>query len=208
MKLQISFDMIDLDKALEIAGQIADSVDILEVGTLLIYNHGVLAVSSFKKKFPNKIILADTKIADRAKESVQLFAQAQADWVTVMSGTSKNVIHSACTIAHELNKKVMLDLIDTSSLGQSALEAKNLGADALLLHQAFDEREAVPFLEKWEMLRGNSSLPIFISSKIDRSTIEQVIDLKPDGILLGEVITESGDPISEVAYFANLIRNQ
>lgn len=207
MKLQISFDMTDLDKALEIATQISESVNILEIGTLLIYSHGLNAITAFKKKFPNKIILADAKIADRAKESVQLFAKAQADWITVMSGTNKNVIHSACTIAHTMGKKIMLDLIDSNSLGQSALEAKNLGADALLLHQAFDEQESIPFVEKWEMLRGNSPLPIFISAKINRTNIAEIIDLKPDGVVIGSAITEAEQPEVEAAYFYQLIKD-
>ena len=128
MKFQVSFDFIDLEKSLDIASEISEYIDIFEVGTILIYKHGVHAVEQFKNRFPNKKILADTKIADRGKEVVTLFANAGADWMTVIAGTGKNVIHTACTTAHDLGKKIMLDLLDASSVGQSALEAKNLGS--------------------------------------------------------------------------------
>ena len=79
--------------------------------------------------------MADAKIIDRSKDAVTLFAQAGADWITVMAGAGPTTIHTACTVAHEQGKKIMLDLADASSLGQSALEAKSFGADALVFHK-------------------------------------------------------------------------
>ena len=64
MKLQISFDFTDLNRALEIAAQIHDYADILEIGTLLVYANGITAVEQFRKAFPEKVLLTDTKIID------------------------------------------------------------------------------------------------------------------------------------------------
>lgn len=206
MKLQISFDSTDLDKALSIANDVAPYADILEVGTLLIYSHGTKAVKQFKETFPQKTILADAKICDRGKEAVNLFALAGADWITVMAGTSKNVIHGACTAAQELGKKIMLDLLDSSSLGQSALEAKTLGAHALLLHESSDDNTPLLFLDKWEMVKGNTTLPIFISAKIKREIIHEIMNhVKPDGIIIGKGITESENPVQEAQFFRDLL---
>src|SRR5437762_14314785 len=99
MKLQISFDLIDLDKAIAIGSKVAEYADIIELGTILIYHHGTEAVKRFKEAFPDKVILVDTKIVDRGKEVVELFAEAGADWITVMAGTSANVIHATTTAA-------------------------------------------------------------------------------------------------------------
>jgi len=206
MKLQVSFDFVDLEKSLDIASDIADYVDILEVGTILIYKYGISALEQFNAKFPNKKILADTKIVDRSREVVPLIANAGADWLTIMAGTGKNVIHTACTIAHDLGKKIMLDLLDANSLGQSALEAKNLGVDALLFHQAHEEKES-SVLDKWDMVKGNTDLPIFIAAKIDRKSIDEVLQLLPDGIIVGQAITTAENPGQEASYFADLIKN-
>lgn len=204
MKLQVSFDLTDLDRALEIARQIHEYADVLEIGTLLIYAHGTAAIERFRAAFPDKILLTDSKIVDRGKESIALFAKAQTDWVTIMAGTNKNVIHAACSAAHERNKKVMLDLIDSKELGQSALEAKNLGADALLMHQPYDVEEPLEFLDKWEMIRGNTDLPIFISMRIGRDNIQAILNIKPDGIILGRSITDAENPREEARFFYNL----
>ncbi len=201
MKLQISLDVIDLDKALEIAEQVVDSCDILEVGSLLIYKYGLQAIEQFRKKFPSKTLLADVKIVDRGKEIVSLLGNAGANWITVMSGTDKNVIHTACTQAEKNNMKVMLDLLDAYSIGQSAMEAKNIGADALLFHQAYDLEKPQIFLDKWDMAKGNSSLPIFVSAHIKRENVEEILKLDPAGLIIGKSITTASNPKEEAEYF-------
>lgn len=207
MKLQIAFDLIDLDKAIEIAYKIADQTDIIEIGTLLIYKHGAKAIETFRTHFPQKTLLADVKVIDRGKEASTLILNAGADWITVMAGTSKDVIHSVCTTAHNLNKKVMLDLLDSTSPGQSALDAKSLGVDALLFHQTFDEEQPMLFLDRWDMVKGNTQLPIFVSAKITRDSIQPLLDVKPDGLIIGKAITSADNPEEEAKYFYEICKN-
>lgn len=205
MKLQIAFDLTDLEHALEIASAIHEHADIFEVGSLLIFKHGDVAVRSFKERFPHKVILADVKVADRSKEAVTLFAHAGADWVTVMAGTGRNAIHAACSTAHELGKKVMLDLLDASSLGQSALEAKSMGADALLLHRVTGGDDQTTFQDRWEMVRGNTQLPIFIASCADHDDLQELITLAPAGIVIGKIITNADNPLAEITTIRELL---
>lgn len=204
MKLQIAFDLTDLTQALEIARQVEEHADILEVGTLLLYKNGVRAVEEFKQIFPRKVILADSKIVDRGKEAATTLTSAGADWITVMAGTGNEVIHAACTAAHQSNTKVMLDLVDATSVGQAALDAKNMGVDALMFHQAYDEKDALILLDKWEMVRGNTPLPIFVSAKITRGTIATIVAIKPDGIIIGKSIIDSDSPAQEAAFYKSL----
>jgi 3-keto-L-gulonate-6-phosphate decarboxylase len=201
MKLQIAFDITDLEKAIDIAKSVENYCDTLEIGTLLIYKYGAKAVERFREAFPKKTLVADIKIIDRGKEAVAVMANAGADWVTVMAGTGKEVIHSAATMAHQCNMKIILDLVDAASFGQSALDAKNLGADALLFHQAYDEKDALILLDKWEMVRGNTVLPIFVSAKINRSTVFNILNIKPDGIIVGKSIIDAENPAQEAEFF-------
>ena len=200
MKLQISFDMTNLEQAIAIAQDVAPFADIIEIGTLLVYTHGLRAVEAFREALPQQTLLIDTKIVDRGKDVVTLFAKAGADWVTVMAGTNKNVIHSACSTAHDLKIKVMLDLLDAESVGQSALEAENLGADALLFHESHEDA-TVTFLDKWEMIQGNTELPIFVSNHIKRESIERILSVKPHGIVIGRSVTSASNPAQEAAFF-------
>ena len=205
MKLQIAFDLTDLDKALAIAQETHDFADIFEVGSLLVFKHGDLAIKRFKEAFPHKTILADVKLADRSKEAVILFAESGADWISVMAGTGKNVVHTACNAAHELGKRVVLDLMDASSLGQAALDAKSLGADALLFHKPADDDAQMTFLDRWDMLRGNTQLPIFISGPVTRENVTELMHLSPYALIIGKAITESENPRAEAEYFYTLL---
>lgn len=205
MKLQIAFDMTDLEKALTVARQVEQYADIFEVGSLLVYKYGQEAVKQFKEQFPQRTILVDAKISDRSREAITLFAQAGADWITVMAGAGRAVVHTACTAAHELNKKVMLDLLDASSPGQSALEAKSLGADALLFHKPADDDEHMVFSERWDMVKGNTTLPVFVSTTLSRQNVAEVLSSNPSGIVVGRAITHAEDPAQEAAYFASIL---
>ena len=91
-------------------------------------------------------------------------------------------------------------------VGQSALEAKNLGIDAILFHQAYDEKESLLFLNNLDMVQGNTNLPIFISARINRDNIDKIIETKPYGIIIGKSITESEDPAEEAKFYYNLCK--
>lgn len=208
MKLQISFDLSDLDKAVTIAKEVANYAHVVEVGTILIHKYGIKSIETFRQALPNKIILADSKIADRGAETALIFARAGADWITVMAGTTNEVIYSTCNAAHKENLKVMLDLIDGTASGQSAMEAKNLGINALLFHQPHDEPESPALLDRWEMVRGNTTLPIFISAKIKRENIQKILSIRPDGLVIGKGITEAENPREEAQFFYDLISKQ
>ena len=205
MKLQIAFDLTDLNKALAVAEKIEDQVDIFEIGSLLIYKYGETAVRTFKEKFPQKSLLVDAKIVDRSKDAVPLFAQAGAEWITIMAGAHRTTIHTGCTIAHDLGKKVMLDLLDASSPGQSALEAKSLGVDALIFHKPSVEEQHMIFMDRWDMVRGNSPLPIFISAHVTRENISEVVDIKADGLIIGSAVVNAADPRAEILHFKNIL---
>ena len=201
MKLQISFDSLDIEQNLAVATQVAQYADIIEIGTLPIFKYGITVVERFREAFPKKIIFVDTKIVDRGRDATTLFSQAGADWISVVAGTSREVIHGACSKAHDLGNKILLDLIDAGAPGQEALEAKSLGVDALLFHQPYDKGDSLLFLEQWQMVRGNTTLPIFVSAKISRETIDQVLTIKPDGIIIGKAIMDSPDPVAEAKFF-------
>jgi len=205
MKFQLSFELTDIERALEIAEHTQTYADVFEIGSLLIAHHGINALSRFRKAFPEKTLLADIKVVDRPKELIQAYTKAGANWVTVLAGTNKSVIHRASSIAHDNNAKVMLDLIDASSLGQSALEAKSLGADALLFHKPMEQENELAFLDDWDMVYGNTELPVYVSARITRNTIQDVFQVSPSGVVISDAIMHAENPVEEAAFFSHLI---
>lgn len=210
MNIQISFDLNDLKSSIEIAKKISIYCDIIEVGTILIHKYGVKAVNEFIKHFPDKIILADTKIVDRGQEITEIYSKTGVKWITVLSGTSNEVIHRVCSEAEKNGILVMLDTVDSISPGQSALDAKNLGIDAILFHKAHDQNleknQSLQFLDEFDLLKENSDLPIFIAACTHRENIEKIIAAKPYGIIIGSAITEAQDPAAEAKFYYDLCK--
>jgi 3-keto-L-gulonate-6-phosphate decarboxylase len=56
------------------------------------------------------------------------------------------------------------------------------------------------------MVRGNTDLPVYISTDTDKESIKKVIDLRPDGIVIGKAITAAVDPAQEAEFFATLCK--
>lgn len=205
MKLQVMFNSLDLEKDLSIAQSIQEYVDQVTIGQLLLFKYGQTAIARFRDAMPKSKIVADTKIIEFCKDSAKLNLDAGADWITVLAGANQNIIHSTCTVAHNLGKRVMLDLIDARSRGQSALDAKSYGADAILFHQPHDDYDEFSLIEEWDMVKGNADLPIYISGKINRENIQNILHLGPNGIIIGKAISQAQDPVTEAQFFRTLI---
>lgn len=205
MKLQITFNSSDLQQSLSVAKQVAHLADQIEVGSLLLGRYGLDAVQKFRAELPQSKLVVNSKIIEFGKDCTKMNIEAGADWVTVLAGANPEIIHAACTVAHDLGKKVILDLIDARSQGQSALEAKSYGIDAILLHQPYDSFDPIGLFDDWDLVRGNTDLPIYISAKINRETISSILELNPDGLAIGKAITFAQDPIAEAEFFQNLL---
>jgi len=206
MKLQIAFNSANLEQDLEIAQKIAHLADRIEIGPILLSKYGLLAIEKFRAALPNCRLVANSKIIEFGHDLTRLNLEAGADWVTVLAGANKNVIHTTCTIAHQMGKKVLMDLIDARSRGQSALEAKSYGIDAIMFHQPHDDYDEVALTDEWDMVKGNTDLPIFISAQITRATLQAALNLVPYGISIGKAITQAEDPLTEAEYFHQMLK--
>jgi 3-hexulose-6-phosphate synthase len=205
MKLQVSFDMANLEKALEIATKIEQYVDIFELGSPLIYKNGLQAIKKFKNKFPTKNIFADVKMVDRVEKIIHVFAEEGADYISILAGTSNHTIQNASKVAHQADMKIALDLVDAYSMGQSAMDAQALDIDVIIFHGPYDSTEITDLLEEWQNVIGNTNLPVFVGGKINKDNIKKIITLKPQGIIIGEAITQTSNPEKEVAFFKSLM---
>lgn len=205
MKLQISFDITNLEKALEIAKRVEPYADIFEIGTLLLYQYGIKAVEAFRAEFSSKKLLIDTKIVEQGKDTVALFSNHAIDYVTIMAGAHKDMIHAVCAAAQSTKMNVILDILDSNVAGQSAMEAQQMGVTQLLVHRPYDDKDFMGFVEKWEMIRGNTSLPIFISGRINRDNLSALLPLQPNGIVIGSAIVKAENPAKEAEFFHSAI---
>jgi 3-hexulose-6-phosphate synthase len=208
MNLQISYDFTNLTEAIEVAKKTAAYADILEVGTPLLLAEGLKAAEAFKKEFPDKKILADTKLVDRVDEIIECYGKIGIDYITVLGSTTSNIIRKVTTLAHKYNINVVLDLIDIHTFGQAAKDAAPLDIDTVLFHTPYDAITSHDIEDKWELVHGNTKLPIFVGEKTNLDSIKNLLSLKPDGILIGTAITKAANPEKAAKEFSELIHQR
>lgn len=207
MKLLISFNILDLEKALTVAVSVEPHATMFIIGPLLLYKYGEESVKRFRAQFPEKTLMVKAQILERPAESVTLFSKAGANWISVLAGAGSETIHTATTIAREKGTKIILDLADANSMGQAALEAQRLGVEALSTNKPRIDDTRTPFTDNWHMIQGNTRLPIFIASPISHENVAEVLGLNPAGIILGSAIVNAEDPLKEAMYFSKLLEN-
>lgn len=134
--LQVALDTKDLPSALKVASQVSDVVDVVEAGTILIYEEGLQAVRSLRAIAPDKIVLADTKTADAGSAVGAECKAAGANWMTCINAATIPTMKSA---QKEIEVQVELYGNWTEKLAQQWLDA---GIDQVVYHQSRDAKFA------------------------------------------------------------------
>ncbi|PCI74100.1 hypothetical protein COB28_01925 [Candidatus Dependentiae bacterium] len=205
MKLQIAYNFSQLSTALDVAKKTGEYADIIEIGYSLICIEGIRVIRAFKELFPDKPIAVNTKIIESSHDLIKIASLQGAQYITVLAGAANHVIQSSTTTAHSNRSKVMLDLIDAPSTGQSAMDASTLEVDYLLFHRSKSSVNATELQEEWINVKGNTTVPIFITGKVDKSSVVHYCNLKPAGIIIGNAITQADNPEEEAQYFKSIV---
>jgi len=108
--LQMALDATDINTALTSIEHIADRLDVIEVGTILAFAHGVDSVRILREKYPNHIIVCDMKITDASAILSRLAMEAGANWVTVSAAAHIETIRAAKKVTDEFKGEVQIEL--------------------------------------------------------------------------------------------------
>ena len=143
MKLQVAMDLLTVEDALELAGKVAEYVDIIELGTPLIKAAGLSAVTAVKAAHPDKIVFADMKTMDAGELEADIAFKAGADLVTVLGAADDSTIAGAVKAAKAHNKGIVVDLIGVADKVTRAKEVRALGAKFVFVGRPFNYAAAV-----------------------------------------------------------------
>lgn len=191
--LQLALDFADLKRALAVAAEAAPYVDWLEAGTPLIKSEGLNSVRELKKRFPDKKIVADMKIADTGAFEVEMAAKAGADVVTVMAIVDDSTIREACEAGRRLNAKIMADFLGVADVKRRAHELKALGVDYANLHIGIDQQ--MKGMSVFKLLETfPKGMPFAIAGGIDAATAPKAAASGAEIIIVGGAITKAANP--------------
>ena len=140
-KLQIALDNQSFPEAVEALRGVAAEVDIIEVGTILLCAEGKKAVEYIKTMYPDKIVLADAKIADAGTIITPMMLNAGADWTTIICCAELPTIEGSLAAARKLGKDVQIELTGFWTFDQ-AEEWKRVGVKQVVYHRSRDAQAA------------------------------------------------------------------
>lgn len=135
--VQLALDCFDLASALGPMQQAQDYIDVVEAGTVLCYAEGMGAVKALRALYPEKILLADLRIAEAGSILAKLAFESGASMVTVVSGASLTTIEVVLKEAQKHKATVQLELIEGWTWAQAALW-HDAGVEHVIAHRSRD----------------------------------------------------------------------
>jgi len=196
MLLQLA---LDKPEHFAVLAKVYDLVDIVEIGTPLLKRFGVSAITTARELAPNVPVLADTKTVDGGGFEADLVFGAGATFMTVLSCASAATHEVVGKHAEKFGAWVIVDTITESGksvlLPEGATFPDSFGYVAV--HSPTDARlagdtstghiDAVAAMHA----RGHR---VSLAGGIGPKTLEAVIAVEPEILVVGGAITEADNP--------------
>ncbi|MCY4069780.1 MAG: orotidine 5'-phosphate decarboxylase [Chloroflexi bacterium] len=194
-KLQLALDG-DLQGSLEVLEKAHPHVDIIEIGTPLVFREGMRAVRAIRAAYPGLRLLADLKIMDAGEAEADIAFGAGADMITVLGLSGDETIQGALASAEKHAGQVMIDMMAVTDLVARAAELMGLGCDLLCLHTAHDQqsRRGSPWRQLAQLREAYPPLSLAIAGGLSLEVLTQILPHHPQIVVVGSAITAAADP--------------
>lgn len=192
--LQIALDFMQLKRSLDICEEaVKGGADWIEIGTPLVKSEGTEAIRTFRKKYPGKKIIADTKTMDTGGFEVEIMAKAGADVVTVLGLADDSTVSEAVMTGRKYGAEIMVDMINVPDKIKRAKEVEKLGVSYICLHMGIDQqmKHEEPPIDILKKIVKNSKIPIAVAGGITAETVKDYVSAGADIIIVGGGITKT-----------------
>lgn len=208
MELQLALDLVNIPEAKKVVAEVAEFIDIVEIGTPVVINEGLHAVKAIKEAFPHLRVLADLKIMDAGGYEVMKASEAGADIITVLGVSDDSTIKGAVAEARKQGKQVMVDMINVKDIEGRAREIDAFGVDYICVHSGYDHQAEGKnsFEELAAIKRVVKQAKTAVAGGIKMETLPEVIQANPDLVIVGGGITSQTDKKATAAQMNELVK--
>lgn len=206
MKLQVAIDRVDLKYAVEVANQLDPIVDIIEFGTSLVKDYGLLAIQKSGLKLNHAQLLIDLKTIDEGPYEFQKGYEAGADILTVMGASAVDTIEKVYAIAEERGKDMLIDLME---IDQDKREKISEFSNAIYgIHHAMDAKngfDAVETVNNFHRMFPNVDR-ISVAGGINLEVAEKLAQQKiVESVIVGGGIMKAENPVEAAKKFMEVM---
>ncbi|MCM2311566.1 MAG: orotidine 5'-phosphate decarboxylase [Steroidobacteraceae bacterium] len=198
--LQLALDLGTLDEALAAAAAAADGIDVIEAGTLLCVAEGMHAVKALRRAHPDRIIVADIRIARAGRNLAAMAFDAGADWVSAVGEAPAETLASAAKVARERGADLQVELPERwdDTLARSW---KDMGIRHVIVHctaevQAIGSGWTAATVSTIDRLAGMGFI-VTAAGGIDAATLPGLLSTRAMVFVAGRSIVNALDPRAE-----------
>lgn len=195
MKVQVAIDRVELDKAIALVEKFNGVADIIEIGTSLIKDYGLLNLKNLHLKATNSLILGDIKTNDEGTYEFTMGYNQGFDILTVMGSSSLETLQKCYDVSKEYNKKMMIDLLECSY--EKIKEISRFDEAIYCLHTSVDKSNSNNII--YELREFKLKFPLIkniaIAGGINLEVIKKLKNEDINIVVIGSSITAAKDPM-------------
>jgi len=205
--IQMALDSLDFDATIALAEQVAESVDIFEIGTPCIKHNGINLVKELKARFPEKLLLVDLKTMDAGGYEAAPFYEAGADICTVLGVSGLATCEGVIGAANASGAEAQIDLINVADKAAVSRDCVAAGAQIVGVHTGLDAQAAghTPFDDLALIADLGLNVRISVAGGINQSTVQDVVRAGADIIVVGAAIYGAASPAEAAREIRELV---
>ena len=205
MKLQVAIDRVSFEKAAKLVDEFEGIADVIEIGTSLIKDYGLLKLKDITDEVNKSKILGDIKTSDEGEYEFRQGFEQGFDILTVMGSASFETISKCYEVAEEYNKIMMIDLLECSK--EKINDISNFNNAIYCIHTSVDKERAISIGD--EIKKFNKEFPkiknIAVAGGVKIDSIEELKKYGVELVIVGSAITSSNDPKKVLESFKEAI---
>lgn len=207
MKLQVAIDRVPLDYAVKMANKLDGIVDIIEMGTSLVKDYGLLAIKDSGLNLTHAQLLLDMKTIDEGVYEFEKGYEAKGDILTVMGASSIDTLTKVSEVAQKMNKDMFIDLMELSD--QKVAQITSFDQAIYGIHHSKDAENSFDAATTTEQFHQNypNVKRIAVAGGIDLPTAQRLAEQGiAESVIVGGGIMKADDPIAAAKKFMEVIK--